>query len=1345
MHVSLHDALSKEGCVHLSSPEGRVYLPLSAYLARDISGQDVFLSTPPEYLTTAIQHYLKCKSHSSTAMSLCVLVNTHHELFPQWRPMLLGMKRKKCSHVPGYAFWVNEKSQPEFLSACLNSTGSQSTVFSGSVSGASAKVKMDTGASHCFLDQSFADWNGFARLPTRTRVQLADGSEATAVHKCFVRLNLQGHISDITCYVIDTEQQYDVILGENWLKRFQVDISYRSETCTAFKNAAKYVLRPLSDPTPCRPASVHSLLLGAVQVQKLQRQGCVRSFMIQVSDSNLNPGNKHESASPSPEIQKIIHDFQDLTQPRETLPPVRDTAHTIPLEPGHKPPFRPIYRLSPVELAEVEKQVSELLKQGLIEPSSSPYGAPVLFVAKKDGSLRMCIDYRALNKITIKNKYPLPRTDQLLDSLSGAKVFSSLDLQSGYHQIRIPDEDVPKTAFRTPFGHYQFKVLSFGLTNAPATFQATMNHIFRPYLNKFVVVYIDDILVFSKSHEEHLEHLRIVMQILRDNDFKIKLSKCEFEKPEVKFLGHIVGAQGVKVDTDKISVVQKWQRPTHLSALRSFLGLAQYFRKFIKDFSAIATPLTDLTKKNQPYVWDENCEFAFERIKYKLTHAPVLALPDFNKPFEVICDASVEGIGAVLVQEGRPIAYESRKLQPAEVRYTTGEQELLAVVHALKTWRCYLEGPEFTVLTDHNPLVHLNTQPNLSRRQARWMEYLQRFRFNWLYKPGKDNAAADALSRYPPDSTKLSALNVVTLLAVRTRSGQRGDPRAEYHQPSKRPRRKNQPPPPPEFGENSSPLAPREQNTTPSEGCLSDPAASNAARPPSQRDTSVVTGTALSDPTAAMVDDVLSDVRRAYSEDEKFKNPKFTKNLHFANGFWYFNGRLVIPNVDTVRRAILHDCHDPPYCGHVGALKTKKLVERSFWWPSLDKDVRQYVSTCHSCQSNKATTQKAAGELTPLPVPNEPWESVSMDFIIHLPQTKEGHDAILVVVDRLTKMTHLIPTVTKVSAEGTARLFVDHVWRLHGYPRHLITDRDSRFTSIFWQELQKVCGMRGHKSTSFHPQSDGQTERMNRVLEDMLRHYVSPLQDDWDAHLATAEFAINNSYQESVKNTPFRLNYGRDPHTPMKWTLKTPHTCKVPSVDEFITNLRKNLESAKAALHAAQQRQKYYADTKRRPAHFSVGDEVMLSTQNLKLRLPGTPKLMPKWVGPLKVIERVNQVAYRLELPPTLRVHGVFHVSLLKPYRSDGRTQPPPLSFNMDGEEFFRVERIVSHRVRWITTRKATKKRPKVQKPLLEYLIKWEGYSDIHNTWEPEYILREDTLTEQVLEAYKSYMNLPLQ
>ena len=524
-------------------------------------------------------------------------------------------------------------------------------VFPRLAGGSPAQFLLDSGASHCFIDKTFAETNGFALFPADASVTMANGNSAT-VSQCTapLKLRFQRHTSNVVCFVVDMLQQYDLILGDDWLVKHKAKMDFATRACYIFKHGIRHTL-PCAPRQTTPPPSADTLILNATQVARLHRQMVSpRTFSVMVRTSK-DENNNH---APSLSVQHLLQEYPEVFEPRTTLPPKRNIAHTIPLEQGHKPPFRPIYRLSPLELNEVERQITELLKQGLIEPSSSPFGSPVLFVTKKDGSLRMCIDYRGLNKITIKNKYPLPRMDQLLDALSGAKVFSSLDLQSGYHQIRIPEEDVPKTAFRTPFGHYQFKVLSFGLTNAPSTFQATMNDIFRPYLNKFVVVYIDDILVFSKTHEEHLRHLRLVFQALKDNDFKVKLAKCEFERPEVKFLGHVVGQEGVKVDNDKIAVIEQWPRPTNIRAVRSFMGLAQYFRKFIANFSKTASPLTNLTKKDVPFQWDDLCQESFNSIKYALTHAPVLALPDFSKPFEVICDASIEGIGAALLQGGKP-------------------------------------------------------------------------------------------------------------------------------------------------------------------------------------------------------------------------------------------------------------------------------------------------------------------------------------------------------------------------------------------------------------------------------------------------------------------------------------------------------------------------------------------------------------------------------------------------------------------------------------------------------------------------------------------------------------------
>ena len=393
-------------------------------------------------------------------------------------------------------------------------------------------------------------------------------------------------------------------------------------------------------------------------------------------------------------------------------------------------------------------KVRGLLAKGYIQPSSGPYGSPVIFVAKADGTLRMCIDYRALNKQTVKNRYPLPRIDDMFDQLQGATVFSSIDLQSAYHQVRLKPEDVPKMAFTTPMGLYESLVLTFGLTNAPGTFQSVMNVVLKDVIGKFVLVYLDDLVIYSKTAEEHVEHVRIVLDLLRKHQLYAKLPKCKFMQPELKFLGHIVGARGLQVDPKKVAIVQDWPVPTCVALLRSFLGLANYFRKFIPGWAALVAPLQYLTKKDKSFVWSAECYEAFKGVKKALTSAPVLALPDLNSRFEVICDACGVGLGAVLVQGGRPIAFEGKRMTEAERKYTTGEKELLVVVNALELWRCYLDGVEFTVVTDHSPNTFFHTQAVLSPRQARWAERLSRFSFQWEYRAGQNNVA-DPLSRHP--------------------------------------------------------------------------------------------------------------------------------------------------------------------------------------------------------------------------------------------------------------------------------------------------------------------------------------------------------------------------------------------------------------------------------------------------------------------------------------------------------------------------------------------------------------------------------------------------------------------
>ena len=422
------------------------------------------------------------------------------------------------------------------------------------------------------------------------------------------------------------------------------------------------------------------------------------------------------------------------------MPPDRNVVHPITLEPNAKPSYRPMYRLSPEEKAECETQVKDLLDKGLIQPSSSPWGSPILFVPKPNGKLRMCCDFRMLNKATIKNKFPLPRIDDLLDVLHGKKVFSSLDLQSGYWQIALRPEDMKKTAFNTHFGHFEYKVMCFGLSNAPATFQSLMNDIFRDYLGKFVVVYLDDILIYSDTPEQHMKHLELVLKRLREHKLYAQMAKCDFGLSELKFLGHIVGAAGISPDPDKVKVVHDWPEPANAAELRSFLGLAQYFRKFIQGYAQAVCCLYDLLKTNAVFSFQDKHRAAVEAVKYALTHAPVLKMPDYSKPFEIWSDASTHGIGAVLMQDGHPVSYESRKLSSAEYNYTTTEQELLAVVHALKTFRPYIQSSFTTnIFTDHRALEWLLTKQEVSRREARWLEEISRYNLKLSYIPGRNS------------------------------------------------------------------------------------------------------------------------------------------------------------------------------------------------------------------------------------------------------------------------------------------------------------------------------------------------------------------------------------------------------------------------------------------------------------------------------------------------------------------------------------------------------------------------------------------------------------------------------
>jgi RNase H-like domain found in reverse transcriptase/Reverse transcriptase (RNA-dependent DNA polymerase)/Integrase zinc binding domain/Chromo (CHRromatin Organisation MOdifier) domain/Retroviral aspartyl protease len=1184
-------------------------------------------------------------------------------------------------------------------------------LFAGHVAGSDAHVLMtpanilvDSGATAPFISPECVER---LQLPVRRTkhngvIRLADGTSVPSQGTCVATLTIGPFRSKIELIVAPLSQQFDVILGNSWLKQHEAMINYRDETVTLTRGSRKFTIsrsKHAAQPTNA-PAFTHSEtvvthtkqthsptqhraqfakrhLLSAIQAGNAVRKKNTKHFLVliqRVKDaSNMDThllATLQQTGNHS--LDKLLSDYADrfpdslprLSDERPGTTPLYD-GHTIPLEEGHKPPVRPIYRLSPLEFEELKKQIKELLALGFIEPSRSPYAAPVLFVQKKDGTLRMCIDYRALNRLTIKNKYPLPRIDDLLDRLCGSSHFSSIDLRSGYYQLKISQEDMPKTAFRCPLGHYHFKVLSFGLANAPASFQSAMNNVFGEYLHDFVVVYLDDILIFSKNEDEHIKHIELVLKKLRQYNLYAHAKKCEFFKPELEFLGHIVSKAGLKVDPKKTNAVRTWPKPSTTQELRSFLGLANYFRRFIQGYSTMVAPLTSLLQKeNNISQWDGICDKAFGDVKEALAKAPVLSHPDFTKPFDVICDASMHGVGAVLLQDCKPIAFLSRKFCAAEHNYTTTEQELLAAVEALKQWRCYLEGVEFTMWTDHNPNTYMQTKSVLSRREARWSEIFQQYRFTWKHKPGKQNIA-DGLSRIP-----YTATNLANPLVFTHNPCVQGFIGMMCYAMNLRPR-------PPTSAANKT-----AQTTAPPRAA--QVRFTDKLRPkPSDRDSSIADG---------------------YKHDPWFTHKANTSKLKFENNMWWRNHyQLVIPDHGDLRQNFLHDAHDAEFAGHQGVDRTLNTLSRHYWWPRMRQHVRKYVAECTSCQRNKPTNLAKAGLLQPLPIPGAPWRTITMDLITDLPETDKGYDSVVVFVDKLTKMTHIAPCNKTISAEQFADLYCANVIRLHGFQESIVSDRDPRWTGDFWRQVCKQFQTKLHFSTAFHPETDGQTERMNRTVEETLRHYVSPNHTDWDTHLPMIEFAINNALQLATSQTPFYMNTGFHPLTPLshhQQAASNPHATAV----RVAWQTRVQLATEK--LKNAQNRQKQLLDNKRRDVTFKVNDKVLLNSKNINIKHTGSRKLLPRFIGPFTITKCIGPVAYQLQLPRNMKCHNVFHVSLLKPFVHSERHQPLPPALVIDDEYEFEVDQILTHK----GTRQGKRK----------FLVAWKGYPAEHNTWEPE-------------------------
>lgn len=934
-----------------------------------------------------------------------------------------------------------------------------------------------------------------------------------------------------------------------------------------------------------------------------------------------------------------------------------EVQHRIPL--SDNIPFKERHRrIPPAEYEEVRQHLHEMLDGGIIRRSYSPYASPVVLVRKKDGSLRLCVDYRKLNAKTIKDSYALPRIEETLDALTGACWFSSLDLKSGYWQMEIAEEDRHKTAFTTPLGFYEFNRMPFGLTNAPASFQRLMEGCMSDLNLKICFVYLDDIVVFSSTFEEHLERLGAVFTRLSQFNLKLKPSKCELFQKQVKYLGHIISAKGIETDPSKITDLQNWPKPTDVTEMRSFLGFAGYYRRFVKDYAKIAAPLHALTngprdrkrKKQKKEVdlapnwrWTAECEQAFETIKQKLTSPPILAYADFSKPFLLNTDASGTGLGAALYQvqggKERVIAYASRGLRASERNYPAHKLEFLALKWAVTDkFHEYLYGNKFIVRTDNNPLTYVTTTAKLDATGHRWLSALAAYNYELQYRPGKRNADADGLSRMPGEKDPVVHLESDAISAVCQYQLYQAPPSTILLYPF---------------------IGTMEQNQ---EVIINSIGVSQNDDEDSLKGVSDVEwqNNQENDPVISRVIHIIKNnlnltPRQMHQENDEVRRLLLErKRLQLKDGILHrrtggkeqITWQLVLPAAFWEKA--LRGLHDD--VGHFGIDRTVSLLRERVYWPRMQKSVEDYIKSCERCVKRK-TLPSAAGK-APLQhiTSTGPMDLLCIDFL-SLEASKGGYEDILVITDHFSRYAQAFPTKNQ-TALTTARVLVDQYIVHYGFPARIHSDQGRNFESELIKQLCKMAGITKTHTTPYHPMGNGQCERFNRTLLNMLGTLPVDKKADWKTHLAPLVHAYNATKNDATGFSPYFLMFGRKPRLPVDVFLGIPPEEESSrSHHQFANRLREKLSQA---YHLASEQSGKSAQTnedvynKKAVGYvLEPGDHVLVRN----LRIPGKHKIADRWEEQVyKVVRRVGDLpVYVVCSDDQRRVERTLHRNLLLP------------------------------------------------------------------------------------------------
>jgi len=930
--------------------------------------------------------------------------------------------------------------------------------------------------------------------------------------------------------------------------------------------------------------------------------------------------------------------------------------------------------------------IQQHLEAGRIRPSNSPVCSPSFLTPKADPKAlpRWVNDYRELNANTVPDRFPLPRIDNILADCAKAKIWGKIDMTNSFFQTRVHPDDIHLTAISTPFGLYEWPVMPMGGCNAPATHQRRMTAALRHLIGKICHVYLDDIIIWSQSLEEHRKNVELVLEALRQSKLYCSVKKSDLFCTDIIFLGHRISARGIEPDSAKTDKIASWPRPKSCKEVRAFLGLVRYVATFLPklaDLTAILTPLTAKTAEEKFPDWKPTHEKAFQAIKALVLSAECLTVIDHENPGNrkiwVTTDASEIGTGATLSfgetwESSRPVAFDSTQLDAAQKNYPTHEKELLAVVRALKKWRMDLLGSDFTVCTDHKTLLNFNTQRDLSRRQARWQEFLAQYTFEWKYVRGEDNSAADALSRMiDPNATPAT---VAACMAVKA---------------------------------DSTPIQP---------------------------DTPVAPVLQITENK-----DLMEKITKGYAAD-KFATKLLTNldsfpNAKMLNNLLFIGGRLVIPSKAGVKETLFQVAHDA--MGHFGFEKSYASLRASFYWPNMRKELETaYIPACPDCQRNKSTTSAPAGPLHPLPIPDERGDSVAIDFIGPLPEDN-GYNGIMTMTDRIGADIRMEPVKMSISAKDAAQVFFDEWYCNNGLPLEIVSDCDKLFTSRFWKHLHKLTGVSLKMSTAYHPQTDGASEQTNKIAIQCIRYHVNRNQKGWKRALPWVRFHIMNSLNASTGFSRFQLTLGRAPRVLPPLTKTQMDSLAKGSgrdgaaIKKIIRQLELDELEAKDNLMAAKVTQADQANRHRRPDDFKLGDEVLVSTlhRRREYKKKGekrVAKFMPRWDGPYRVIKAHTKTStYELDMHDSPRTYLVFHASQLKKYnRNDDRLfpgrqleRPGPIETENGALEHL-VKDIIRERGR---------------KGAREYLVRWEGYGDEEREWIREQDLEDTEALEEWL------------